>query len=211
MNPSIGFNIWRKNGTDWEGVKSGSGNISGLVNASDSEPFLVHEVFGGIFNVEASWYITWQLLWLNCFEQDGRIESQGNTTSGRVYFTTKQGGSQPDLVAATEGDGCAKAEAQTFNVTEIVEAPADPGALFPVESCAVFSQATPTADPCAVKVNSATAESIAASATYTVCHWVDPPEGLDCPDEDRESIGEKLKVAGVASVATFIGVGYLLL
>ena len=68
------------------------------------------------------------------------------------------------------------------------------------------------AKPCAVKVNSATAESIDASATDTVCSWVSPPEGLDCPDEDGESNGEKLNVAALASLVTFIGVvGCLLL
>ena len=143
MNPSLYYYLNKKNGSYWEVVDSGKADISGLVNASDSEPLFIHQAFGKTFDIEASWFITWKLLWLNCFEQGAKIQSQGNVTYGRVYFTTKKGGIQPDLRAATESYACLKSAAQTFNVTNVVEAPYDPGAVSPVESCAVYSHVTP--------------------------------------------------------------------
>lgn len=85
-----------------------------------------------------------------------------------VIFTTKNGAPAPDLVAATSGgDTCTPTESFVFNVTETIP---NNDHFFLQPSCAVLGTGpSPTASPCAVKINASAASSIVAEATHLYC------------------------------------------
>ncbi len=209
MDPSVRINLlkWNESESDWEVTETTQVDTEKLANASDSEPFFAHHVYGETFNTEAYWTFSWTSSWLNCSQEEDRpIDARGEGISGRVYFTTEEGAQDPEAIDSE----CSESEGHTWNVTEVVR---DSGVQD--LSCVFLSPITPSAQPCEAQVNSETAESILASATDSFCRRLDD---LECPaDEDDEedvgvSIHGSLATAWTACLASFVGgIGLLLL
>lgn len=119
-------------------------------------------------------------------------------------FTFNNDGQTADLVAATaRNETCLEELGTTIKVTGKTQSINDfywSGGY----TCAVLelSSPTPTPNPCAVRIDSATAASISASYVARLCSVTFPPDY--CPPEE-DSASRRLAVAGVASLAAAFG------
>ncbi|KAK2873818.1 hypothetical protein FQN49_002042 [Arthroderma sp. PD_2] len=86
----------------------------------------------------------------------------GSHTRGHhdVYFTSKKGGQQPDLVAATQDVACNKTVGDTFNITQEVESPPVLMLYKTQPLCPILSTISPPPKPCGVKINATKASDI---------------------------------------------------
>ncbi|EFQ99441.1 hypothetical protein MGYG_02453 [Nannizzia gypsea CBS 118893] len=131
-------------------------------------------------NTEGTWIFTWEWRAMNCSQPD---EAPPETHPGQgipleidtagmrniLYFTTKHGAKQPDLVAATQDNICAKSQAETANITEILDVPEYDDYHGTQTTCALLSTITPTPNPCGVKIDSSMASSISYAIQSTAC------------------------------------------
>ncbi|KAE8344367.1 hypothetical protein BDV24DRAFT_127124 [Aspergillus arachidicola] len=120
------------------------------------------------------------------------------------FFSTKNGTSLPDFVAATENDTCGQSPAHAVHVADLLKVPSgqtwgDPTRIlhptptwnpprhtWSATSCATSADLSPTPTPCNVKIDSSAAASISAALTSTAC--ANPLRtGLTCPTPSSEN------------------------
>jgi hypothetical protein len=140
-------------------------------NFSSSDPYFVYWDTDLFNHTEGAWSLIWDVGTLNCSEQ-ANLEwprLRGQTLGNYVMFTTKSGGKQADLVAATAESTCADTQAFTYNVTDIWpdnrlwewEPYNEDGTRNQRNTCAVLSPTPPPPpQPCRVKIDAAAASSI---------------------------------------------------
>ncbi|KAK3291530.1 uncharacterized protein B0H64DRAFT_446177 [Chaetomium fimeti] len=170
------------------------------------------------FAVEGQWWLSWEVGWQGCLEDsftrgykdpdDPGIIS--NRSRWSVDFTISSGGQAADLATATadyktcpgELGVAIKVTGETKRADELRWSGGDTSAVLDISS------PTPTPNPCAVKIDSATAASISASWTTRLCNNLLLP---DCPPRPN-SASQRLAVAGVVSLAAAFGAfGFLFL
>lgn len=130
-------------------------------------------------NTEGTWLFTWTLRALNCSQPtEADPEDPGPQKplhletvimSNSVYFTTTHGAKQPDLVAATQDGACAESQADTMNITGILDVPWSDSYWGSQSACPLLSTVTPTANPCGVKIDSSAASSISYVIQSSAC------------------------------------------
>ncbi|KAI6779102.1 uncharacterized protein J7T54_007557 [Emericellopsis cladophorae] len=194
---------WNESTSVWDVNDTASVDLEKMANASGSEPFFAHHVFGDVFNTEAYWTFSWSLGFVPCIEEDMEdvdyMFSRAYGASGRVYFTTKEGAQDPKDSLASGDSQCSELGGNTWNLTEVIYANYREDEV----SCAFFSTVTPTPQPCEAQVDSELVESIYASATARVCRWDDSM--IECPDEEDTgvSIRGSLDIAWTACLVAF--------
>ncbi|CAI7592982.1 unnamed protein product [Penicillium pancosmium] len=112
------------------------------------------------FDFEGEFKLTWDLSVDRCHMDNkthevnfGRFDELES-----LFFTTKNGTSPPDFVAATDDDTCDKALAQVINYADLSKVPASESTYGP--SCLAAPTTLPkTTSPCNVKINSSAAAS----------------------------------------------------
>lgn len=177
-----------------------------------SEPYFTYQY--AKLDTEGPYQVASWVNWAGCNTSTDSTSFSTNKMPLFVDFTIKSGAQQVDLVAATaNGTTCSADEGvainvtdQTVNITRSFSYPYDPNK--PTGICAVLasSSPTPTANPCAVKVDTTVAASMAAWLHTTLCEGLNPP--ADCP---KESHVRQLAVGGVVSFAAALGaIGFLL-
>ncbi|OQE66621.1 hypothetical protein PENNAL_c0183G08612 [Penicillium nalgiovense] len=175
-------------------------NISepGLFNlhsasSSDSDPYFLYNNTD-LVNTEGTWELTWFVEYGRCTGSSGDIMFYpSSSTIDSIIFTTEGGAAKPDLIAASKKDTCAT----------------------------VVSNRSPwaTANPCAVKFDSAIASNISATLNTTAGDKgsADPKDSKDDKDSDeKDSAADNagavhLPVGGVTLLtAVFAGLTYIL-
>ncbi|KAK3347847.1 hypothetical protein B0H65DRAFT_507845 [Neurospora tetraspora] len=108
----------------------------------------------------------------------------GGFRDNSVTFTIQNGAQKPDLVTATANSAlCTNASHFAFNLTGTLDV--NPAQYDGRNTCAVLSDVQPLVpgDPCAVHVDSATANSISAALTATACAAISPM--VSCPSKQN--------------------------
>jgi hypothetical protein len=152
---------------------------------SSSDPYFALDSVPYMHTTEDGWTLIWTSVSANCsFTPINFNTSRSPSMLGpRLYgthiaqdadpieFTIKKDARQPDLVAATSDDTCARSGNFTFDVTEILNV-SYTGQFNGRSSCAVFPTplSTPRANPCGAKLNSTEAASILAAITSCGTH-----------------------------------------
>ncbi|KAK8852326.1 hypothetical protein PGQ11_014805 [Apiospora arundinis] len=214
LNARVSFTAW-----NWDDMRN---NVAGATfsldqaNLSSRDPFLQYGYFGG-FEAEGHWLLTWTVDWDNCTEDSLALTNTNkrithSIISQAIHFSTNHSAPKIDLVAATNNKDCPRELGLTFNVTGALKVPAwvdwSGG-----DHCAKVAESMPTPSPCRVQIDSAAASSMAASMTAKACanKGVAPPEGVECPPEDKSS-AQQLAVTGLACLAATVGAfGYVLM
>ena len=179
-----------------------------LANANfSSEPYFVYHYRA--VDTEGRHELFSTAYWTSCNTSIDPVSLLSNSSNIGVPFTIQKGAQQVDLVAATANDKtCSARSGVAISVTDqTLEYPASGPSS--AGTCAVLatSSPTPTADPCRVNIDSATAASMSASLQAALCKGLNPP--ANCPKENNAV--EQLAVVGVACFAAASGaIGFLL-
>ncbi|KAL5045694.1 hypothetical protein BDW71DRAFT_198181 [Aspergillus fruticulosus] len=186
LNPEISYYIEQQNVNTKESVStSGSVQLSNT-NYITSDPYFPYWSTGDL-NIEGSFMLAWELQINNCsYSPQSNALNFGYFGSCRhqLYFSTKNGTSSPDFVAATEDDTCNQSQAQAVQVPDLLEVP--PTRTWGAPSCAATVGPSPTPSPCKIKFDSTAAASISAALTSSAC--ANPIRtGLSCPTPSSES------------------------
>ncbi|KAJ5542416.1 hypothetical protein N7461_008419 [Penicillium sp. DV-2018c] len=149
------------------------------------------------FNFEGNFRFTWDLSMDRCSldEETNEVNFGRFSEFQSFYFTTKNGTSPADFVAATEDDTCDKALAQAINYADLSKLPATESTYGP--SCLAEPTYLPkTTNPCNAKINSSAAASISAAMTSIACARDRP--GVACPTPSSGNAASKahLKMGG---------------
>ncbi|KAH0596393.1 hypothetical protein MHUMG1_05509 [Metarhizium humberi] len=115
-------------------------------------------------NTEGNWKLTVELYAANCTRL-GRgaaasVHGSLSYTQKYVYFSTRHGAQQPDLVAASKDGVCDKTTGVTFNITEVKEVSWFNRHSVDHDVCPILAPEAPKPNPCLAKVNATTASSI---------------------------------------------------
>ncbi|KAJ5481825.1 hypothetical protein N7475_000637 [Penicillium sp. IBT 31633x] len=178
-------------------------------------------------NSEGQWELTWSADYSRCNSNDtDETIIMGNSTINSIIFTTKNGSSKLDLVAASKDDTCATAVA-AWDVSEVITPD------WSTEECAVagIGEEWAPVDPCALKFDSAVASNISDALAARACAASNSSESCQAAkegekdgdkeageeaDEDGEKGGEENAAGalnlpgGVAVTAIFAGLAYIL-
>lgn len=179
LYPTIYWELWQGNNRTSAGSVSDSIQLS-LDNLTASDPFLMPSVVDTSAFPDGVWTLNWSVDVNNCTRTvEGQPQDMSGATAFKakpIVFTFSKSGVTPDLVAATSADKCAAAESFAFNVTEWGI------------NCGVLGP-SPTTNPCAAKLDSATASSISAAATDHACNvWGRPSyPNVTCPSPTSAS------------------------
>ncbi|KAF9875681.1 hypothetical protein CkaCkLH20_06613 [Colletotrichum karsti] len=172
-----------------------------------TEPYFVYGFAD--FRIEGPLRLLWKAWWRNCDESGDEVSIVSNSSDRFVVnFDIRQGAPTADVVATTaEEDTCPGLTIEVTDKTHDVPEPLS-GINKQWGMCAVVasSSPTPTANPCRVKIDEATVESMKATELERWCRKAYPPP--DCPEKDQAV--QKLAIAGGATFAAVLGVAAFL-
>ncbi|SPQ21568.1 f81b9339-526a-4e04-8d73-a9dd038c6558 [Thermothielavioides terrestris] len=179
QNPRVAASLWpgifvriTQLGTN-HSIGETSEYINGEIVFSYDDPFYWYWSTHLFNNTEGDWRLDWSLSTLNCSEDTTLDQPKGQFQTTSVFFTTKNGGKEPDLVAdaATIENTCNETTGIAFKVTGILpkfpklSLPWD-GTGPPRNQCAVVPPTPPPApQPCRVKFDVPAASSITTNLT----------------------------------------------
>jgi hypothetical protein len=200
----------------WYQVLNMTGDIELLVDsirefdwtsASEHDPYLLWSPLnlGG----ESKLRVLWNLHWTSCNQSDQEVILARNSTDKfLVDFEIRANGQKVDLVAATNNGNSADClnRGVGINVTDkTLEAATG---LLAYETCAILGSSSPTpiSNPCKVKIDKATVESMAAVDLEKKCRGYNQPSeclksGLANP---RSAVAGVSTLAAVFSAALFL-------
>ncbi|KAJ6445148.1 Lysine--tRNA ligase [Purpureocillium lavendulum] len=169
-----------------------------------------------LLDTEGMWEFSWELRWINCSTSDNGTDFDGDDTvedlNGfhrrtysplqTVFFTTRQGGTQPNLTAISTGDTCDETQALGFNVRQYLQVP-DALSNDGVTSCALLASPAPTPRPCEATLGPDAASSISASITSRECVVATP--AVSCPPKDDAAAGHGVTAGLLLSAGVVSG------
>lgn len=177
-------------------------------SASEHDPYLSWSNLG--LGSESKFRILWQPIWTSCDQshQDVRLVLNRTDKNFIVDFEIGASGQKVDLVAATNNGNSANCpnEGVGIEVTDkTLEGKTKSSSL---ETCAVLGSSSPTpiSNPCKVKIDKASVESMAAIDLEKDCRGFDKPS--KCPKSGLANPG--FAVAGVSTLAAAFGAALLL-
>jgi hypothetical protein len=176
-------------------------------NTDSTDPHYVNLWTGGLDGAEAAgtYQLYWMVIFSRCLGQKDSVGGISDSRGNNFTFTIDPGAQQPNLSA--DLDAC-----PAQNATIMIEEswPVD-FKDSPRSSCGVVSRRDPPASPCAVKLDSAAASSIAAEVTASACAASPPALTDGCP-ESKDSSGSRAAVwSGLGMVTGPLLAGALLL
>jgi hypothetical protein len=202
----------------WYQVLNMTGEIELLVDsihefnwtgASEHDPYLWWSrlSLGG----ESKLRILWELHWTSCGQYNQDVILVRNSTDNNfvVDFEVGASGQKVDLVAATNNGNSANCpnEGVGIDVTDKILKGTATKSLS-LETCAVLGSSSPTpiSNPCKVKIDKASVESMAAIDLEKDCRGLDKPS--KCP---RTGLANpQFAVAGFSTLAAAFGAALLL-
>ncbi|KAI4706267.1 hypothetical protein J4E89_009001 [Alternaria sp. Ai002NY15] len=220
----LSFQVWNiTNGSIVDEGSFGDHYRDGTLNWTDtssSDPELVYRHYTEL-NIEGKWMLNWFLRWSNCTYDPLREihyrDSQGQRFGSGIKFTTKKTAQGIDLVDATKDQSCPGDQGIAVNVVDTTKVTG--GSYGVGEQCAILDNSTVTPTPCQVKIDAASATSMAVALTASLCSdenlmWVEagraPEPEISCPVD--ESAAHQLLVGGLTCLMAAIGaLSYLLL
>lgn len=130
------------------------------------------------------WTISWAILASNCSAAGSDSSDSDNNPkdAGLISFSTNTNAAAPDLVAAAAADAASSSlctassnNSVTYNVTAVQNVPTPQGGkkhgknneTRTASTCAVLPSLRPSANPCAARLDAATASNIAAAINTT--------------------------------------------
>jgi hypothetical protein len=154
-------------------------------NTSSGDPYFALGYIYDLVDTETTWSLVWSVSAANCSMYGSVTQPGGGVQSNAVFFSTRKGAQQPDLIAATGDNTCSSTESFTFNVTgaTYVVPGQDHNKFGNGSACAELATTlpTPTPNPCGVRINSSAASSISTAVTASACsHAVDRAR-VTCP------------------------------
>ncbi|WYZ42003.1 hypothetical protein EsH8_V_000898 [Colletotrichum jinshuiense] len=173
------------------------------------EPYLLYAFMD--FEIEGPLQLLWTTWWRRCDESGDDVRIVSNSSQLRLNFNIKQGAQKANLVDTTANEEkCATDVGVAITVTdETHDVPKPLSGNDQYGTCAVVASPspTPTSNPCRVKIDKATVESMEAVELARRCRRLNPP--ADCPEEDHAI--QNLAVAGGATLAAALGAAAFLL
>ncbi|KEY72266.1 hypothetical protein S7711_00265 [Stachybotrys chartarum IBT 7711] len=175
-----------------------------------SEPYLIYGFMD--FEIEGPLKLLWTAWWRRCDESGDEVRIISNSSDQLwVDFDIREGAQKADLVAATAEGTCPAPVGVAVNVTDKTHDVPEPlsGQNIQYGTCAVVASSSPppTSNPCRIRIDRATVESMEANELARRCRRLNPP--TDCPAEDRAV--QQLAVAGGATLAAALSVAASLL
>jgi hypothetical protein len=198
INPVLSWNIEQRGVSANDSINTSDLFHLSSLNYSNSDPYFLYESTGHL-DSEGFFQFAWTIEYSNCSQDAGTdagtnaVTFTRNSTRHSLYFTTKNGTSQPDLIAATDDNTCAQSLSQAWNVTNLLNVP-DEKSYGGAPSCAVVPSPTATASPCKVKISPSAASSISAALTSYAC--AAPSPQVSCPAAKNAASGTQLPVGG---------------
>lgn len=179
LDPRIHYSLEQQNVNINESISSGGVIELSHLNYTDSDPYFLYWSTNAL-DFEGTFLFAWELHMSNCsynLENDA-VEFGYAASRSQVFFSTKNGTSPPDLVAATEDGTCDQSLAKAVHIPDLLEVP--PTKTWGGPSCAVNPDTLPIPSPCEVKIDSSAAASISAGVTASAC--ANPLHtGISCP------------------------------
>ncbi|KAH6620180.1 hypothetical protein C7974DRAFT_426380 [Boeremia exigua] len=178
------------------------------ISASEHDPYLLWSPLrlGG----ESKLRVLWNLHWTSCNQtQQEVILTRNSTDNFLVDFEIKASGQEVDIVAATNNNGnsanCLNGGVGIDVTDKTLEAATE---LLAHETCAVLNSSSPTpiSNPCKVKIDKATVESMAAVDLEKNCRGFNQPS--ECPKSGLAN--HRFAIAGVSTVAAAFGAALFL-
>ncbi|KAF3001806.1 hypothetical protein E8E13_002823 [Curvularia kusanoi] len=183
-----------------------------LTSASEHDPYLFWQRVD--LQGEGKFRVIWKPYWSSCGEYNQQIYLARNRTENNflVDFEVRAGGQKVDLVAATNTGNITDCpnKGAAINVTDSTLKALATKLSAPHETCAVLgsSSPTPTSNPCKVKIDKATVESMAAENLRQDCVGFWAPS--HCPKEETGLANPRFAIAGVSTLAAVFGAALLL-
>ncbi|PKX96189.1 uncharacterized protein P174DRAFT_483453 [Aspergillus novofumigatus IBT 16806] len=109
LNPVLSWNIEQRGVSANDSIHTSDLFHLSSLNYSNSDPYFLYESTGHL-DAEASFQFAWTIEYSN-YSQDAGTDAvtfTRNSTRHALYFTTENGTSQQDLVAATDDNTCAQ-------------------------------------------------------------------------------------------------------
>ncbi|KAK4442811.1 hypothetical protein QBC34DRAFT_418136 [Podospora aff. communis PSN243] len=195
-NIDFSFYVRGRNRSGFTGAEPPGSGVSGAVYDDaniTSDPHLIYQHMG--LQAEGLYSLYGFIRWAGCNSSDGPVEPTWHDLDIDHFFTIDRSAPELDLVAATADEAACSVQAApqpgvVINVTDQIRdhPPYEIPRLGynqtnPAGTCAVLAALSPTltAQPCRVKLDSATTASMAAVLHDKQCRSFDPP--ADCPDD----------------------------
>lgn len=178
-------------------------------NFSGSDPYYVYTFLSNINTTSdgtpTPYLLQWQFAAGNCSgPAAGTTNISGGFRTKNVFFTIQDQAQTPNLTASAGTSTCSNTSHFAFNVTGTLPV-LDPAEQYAGHNtCAVFSdeQPMPPGNPCAVQLGSATASSISAAMTATIC--AGPAPSVSCPSS-KKNAAPRAHDPGFAGITTSLG------
>jgi hypothetical protein len=201
----------------WYQVLNMTGEIELLVDsihefnwtgASEHDPHLLWSPLslGG----ESKLRILWEPHWTSCDQshQDVRLVRNRTDNNFVVDFEVGASGQKVDLVAATNNGNSANCPNEGVGIDVTDKTLEGTTESLSLETCAVLGSSSPTpiSNPCKVKIDKATVESMAAVDLEKDCRGLNKPS--KCPKSGLAN--PRFAVAGVSTLAAAFGAALFL-
>jgi hypothetical protein len=176
-------------------------------SASEHDPYFLWSPLklGG----ESKIRVAWSLHWTSCNQTHQEVILARNSTDiFLVDFEIRASGQKVDLVAATNNGNSANCPNGGVGIDVTDKTLETETRLLKHETCAVLGSSSPTpiSNPCKVKIDKATAESMAAADLKEKCRGFNQPS--ECPKSGLANPG--FAVAGVSTLAAVFGAALFL-
>jgi hypothetical protein len=203
----------------WFRVLNMTGDIDLLVDsifefdwtsASEHDPYFLWTSLklGG----ESKLRLAWSLHWISCNQTHQEVIMERNRTDNfLVDFEVRASGQEVDLVAATNNGNSSNCPNEGVGIDVTDKTLEAETRLLKHETCAVVNSSSPTpiSNPCKVKIDKATVESMAAVDLKHKCRGFNQPS--ECPKSDLDNLAKpRFAVAGVSTLAAVFGAALFL-
>lgn len=200
----------------WYQVLNMTGDIELLVNsihefdwpsALEHDPYLLWSPLK--LEGESKLRVLWSLHWTSCNQTHQEVILARNSTDNfLVDFEIGASGQEVDLVATTNNGNSANCPNGGVGINVTAKTLEAATGLSAHETCAVLGSSSPTliSNPCKVKIDKATVESMAAVDLEEKCRGFDQPS--ECPK--RGLANPQFAVIGVSTLAAAFGAALFL-
>jgi hypothetical protein len=203
----------------WFRVLNMTGDIDLLVDstfefdwtsASEHDPYLLWTPLklGG----ESKLRVAWSLHWMSCNQTHQEVIMERNRTDNfLVDFEVRASGQKVDLVATTNSGNSSNCPNEGVGIDVTDKTLEAATRLLEHATCAVVNSSSPTpiSNPCKVKIDKATVESMAAVDLKHKCRGYNQPS--ECPKSDLDNLANpRFAVAGVSTLAAVLGAALFL-
>jgi hypothetical protein len=179
-------------------------------SASEHDPYFLWTSLklGG----ESKLRVAWSLHWTLCNQTHQTVTRERNHTDNfLIDFEVRASGQEVDLVAATNNGNSSNCPNEGVGIDVTDKTLEAANRRLERGTCAVVNSSSPTpiSNPCKVKIDKATVESMAAVDLKHKCIGYNQPS--ECPKSDLDNLANpRFAVAGVSTLAAVFGAALFL-